>query len=58
MVILNYFGYFWLFHLRLLLVILSYFILRYFRLCEAILGYFWLFKAISPDVIIDNSKLL
>jgi hypothetical protein len=58
MVILNYFGYFWLFHLRLLLVILSYFILRYFRLCEGIIGYFWLLKVISLDVIIDNFKLL
>jgi hypothetical protein len=37
---------------------LSYFILGYFRLCEAIVGYFWLLKVISPYVIINNFRLL
>jgi hypothetical protein len=58
MVILNFFGYFLLFHPRLLLAILSYFILSYFLLCEAIIGYIWLLKVISPYVIIGNSRLL
>jgi hypothetical protein len=35
------------------LVILNYFILGYFRLCEVIVGYFWLLNAISPYVIIE-----
>jgi hypothetical protein len=43
---------------KLSLVILSYFILVYFRLREAIIDYFWLLKVISPYVIIDNFKLL
>jgi hypothetical protein len=41
-----------------LLVILSYFILGYFQLCEVIIGYFWLLKVISPFPIIGNYKLL
>ncbi len=43
---------------KLLLAILSYFILGYFRLYEDIVGYVWQLKAISPYVIIDNSRLL
>jgi hypothetical protein len=43
---------------KLLLTIVSYFILGYFLLCDPILGYFWLLKFISPYVIIDNFRLL
>jgi len=53
-------GYFILSYLWLLLkklVILSYFILGYFRLCDIIVGYFWLLKDISPYAIIRYSKL-
>jgi hypothetical protein len=57
MVILNYFWlFFWLFHPRLLLAILNYFILSYFQQCEVIIGYFWLLKVISPYVIIGNFR--
>ncbi len=47
---------FWVFTLNYLwllfffFAILNYFILCYFRLCEAIIGYFWLFKVISPYI--------
>jgi hypothetical protein len=41
----------------LFLAILSYFILSYFLLCEAIGGYFWLLKVISPYVIIGYFRL-
>jgi len=46
-----------LFHLKLFMAIISYFILSYFQLCEVIINYFWLFKVISPYVIIDYSRL-
>jgi hypothetical protein len=42
----------------LLLAILNYFILGYFRLCEAIISYFLLLKVIAPYVIFGNFKLL
>jgi hypothetical protein len=35
----------------LFFVIISYFIIVYFWLCEVIVGYFWLLKIISPYVI-------
>ncbi len=38
-------------------IIFNYFILGYFRLCEAIVGYFWLLKIISFYVINDYFKL-
>ncbi len=42
-----FFGYCKLFQFRLLLAIVSYFILSYIQLCETIIGYFWLLKGIS-----------
>jgi hypothetical protein len=61
------YGYFLLFHLRLFLAIvnsfgycifLCYCKLFQFKLLVTIINYFWLLKAISPYVIIDNSRLL
>ncbi len=51
------FGYFRLFHFRLFMAIVNYFILGYFLLCESIVGQFWLLKVISPYVIIGYSRL-
>jgi hypothetical protein len=41
----------------LFFIILNYFVLGYYQLCEAIVNYFWLLKIISPFAIIGYSKL-
>ncbi len=46
-----------LFHFKLFMAILNYFILNYFLLCEAIVGYFWPLKVVSPYVIINYFML-
>jgi hypothetical protein len=62
--IVSVFGYYMLFHFRLLATIIitfrysKLFHLRLFGLCDAIIGYFWLLKVISPYVIIGNFRLL
>ncbi len=39
------------------MVIISFFHLRFFWLCEAIVGYFWLLKVVLTYVIIDYYEL-
>jgi hypothetical protein len=39
------------------IVIINYFILAYFQLCEVIVYYFWLLNDISPYVIIGYFRL-
>ncbi len=60
-----FFCYCTLFHFKLLIIIISYFfvilnyfILGYFQLCEIIIGYFFILNVISPYVIIGDFRLL